>query len=287
MLGQFEYRSPRSIEETLELLGKHREDARILAGGHSLLPAMKQGDVSPKVLIDLRRVAGLSTIDAFDEGGFRIGALVTHQSLEVSDLVRARCPLLARVASQIGDTQVRNFGTLAGSICHSDPASDPAAALLALDAQVVVASPRGERSVPIDGFLQGAFQTALEPDELVVAVELLRSWATTSAYVKVSGSASTFPLAGAAVQIEMASGHIEEARIGVSAVTDRSFRAQAAEARLRDCEPTKEALEEAIAGVAQGLEVIADLAASAQYRAHLAEVCVRRAINAAISRIGG
>ncbi len=286
MLPAFEYRSPLSVEEALELLAKYREDVKVLAGGHSLIPAMKQGEVCPKVLLDLRRMAGLSAIDPFEDGGLRIGALVTHRDLEISELARGRSPLLAEVASQVGDAQVRNFGTLVGSVCQADPASDYPAALLALEAQVVVASPRGERSVPVEGFIQGAFETALEPDELVLAIDVPRSWARTAAYVRVRHVASGFALAGVAAQILVEDGRIASARIGVTGVAERAFRLAVIEEQLLGREPLPGAFAEMIRGVALGREILSDGAASAEYRSHLADVCTARALRKAISRIG-
>ena len=286
MISSFEYRSPRSVEEALELLARHQEEAKILAGGHSLIPAMKHGDCAPAVLIDLRRIEGLSSIEPFAEGGFRVGALVTHRGLERSELVRSRAVILSEAASQAGDAQVRNFGTLVGSVCHSDPAADYPAVLLALDAQVIVASPRGERSVPIDGFLQGPFQTALEPDELVVAVDLLRSWASTGAYCKVRRSAISFALAGVAIQVALEEGRIAEARIGVTGVSDRPFRASSIEAQLRNHALESDGLSNVLRDLAHDRNVLPDPEAAADYRSHLADVCARRAMQKALSRFG-
>ncbi len=282
----FEYRAPETLEEALDLLSKHREDAKVLAGGHSLIPALKLRLAAPAVVVDLRRIPGLSSIEPADGGGdgFQVGALVTHHEIETSPLVRARCPLLVETAAAIGDVQVRSLGTLAGSVCHADPAADYPAALLALDAHVVIASPRGERSVPVGDFLQGMLETALEPDELVRAVYFTGRCSSSAAYVKMRQSASGFAIAGVAVQLRLEGRRAVEVAVGITGIADRAFRATGAEGALRGAEITPEAVDAAVRGIAAGRELLGDLHASSEYRAHLAEVYARRAILLAASR---
>jgi carbon-monoxide dehydrogenase medium subunit len=282
----FEYRAPESIDETLALLAKYREDAKVLAGGHSLIPALKLRFASPAVVIDLRRIPDLASIEATEAhgGGFEVGALVTHHEVETSPLIHARCPLLAETAAAIGDVQVRNFGTLVGSVCHADPSSDYPAALLALEAEVVIASPRGERSVPVHDFLQGMLETALEPDELARAVRFPASYAATAAYSKMRQSASGFAIAGAAAQLRLEGMRAVDVAVGITGVADRAFRATQVEEALRGAELTSDLVEAAVRGIAAGRELLGDLHASGEYRAHLAEVHARRAILRALSR---
>lgn len=283
----FEYRSPETIEEALALLDKYREDAKVLSGGHSLIPALKLRLSTPAVVVDLRRIPGLSSIEALAPGegdGFRIGALVTHHDVEASSLVKARSPLLSEVAGMIGDVQVRNFGTLVGSICNADPAADYPAALLALGARVVIVSPRGERAVPVGDFLQGCLETALEPEEFVRSVVFPRSSPATAAYLKMRQSASGFAIVGVAVQLRMKGAVASEVDVGVTGIAERAFIATPLEDLLQGSEITPEAVEEAVQGIASGRELLSDLHASAEYRAHLAEVYAKRAILLGASR---
>lgn len=277
----FEYRSPETIEEALALLSRYREDARILTGGQSLLGVLKLRLATPAVLVDLRRVRGLSAIEPSREGtreGFVIGALVTHREVEASPLVRARSPLLADVAGRIGDVQIRNVGTLVGSIVHADPSSDYPAALLVLGARVAVASPRGEWEVPVADFLQGAFEAALEPDELVRSVEVPASFPSSAAYVKMRLREAGFALSGVAAQLTLDGPRARAIAVGVTGAAARPFRATAVEDALRGRDITREAVRAAVRGITEGHEILADSHASLEYRAHLAEVHAERAI---------
>ena len=300
----FEYRAPRTVEEALALLAKHREEARVLTGGHGLIPALKLRQETPALVVDLRRIPGLGDVEPLDpappspraappdppcggpgrSGGLRIGALVSHRALAEAPTVRSRCPVLAEVAALIGDPQVRSVGTLVGSICHGDPAADYPAVLLALGARVLIASPRGERLAEVAEFIQGPFETALEPDELVLAVEVDRSAPASSAYYKVHRSASGFALAAAAAVVEIEGERIRSCAIGVTGVATRPFRAHAVEERLVGALCAHGFPEGAARGASDGQSVLDDLHASAEYRAHLAEVCIRRAVEKALSR---
>jgi carbon-monoxide dehydrogenase medium subunit len=279
----FEYRAPESIEEALSLLSKYQEEAKLLSGGHSLIPALKLRLATPKVVIDLGRIAGLSSID-LEGNGVRIGALVTHQQVEASSLVQARCPLLSEAAAEIGDVQVRNLGTLAGSVCHADPAADYPAALLALDAEVTISSPRGEKSVPVGDFLQGMLEAALEPDEIVKSVFIPASHPSSSAYLKMRQSASGFAIVGVAAQLKMEGRRATDLAIGVTGIAERAFRAAGVEEALAGQEIKEENVREAVRGIATGRDLLGDLHASSAYRAELAEVYARRAILLAASR---
>jgi len=279
----FEYRAPESIEEALSLLSKHREDAKVLSGGHSLIPALKLRLAAPRVVVDLRRIAGLASIEPNGDG-VRIGALVTHHQVEASSLVKARCPLLAEAAAEIGDVQVRNLGTLVGSVCHADPAADYPAALLALDAEVTISSPRGEKSMPVSDFIQGMLEAALEPDEIVRDVLVPASHPSTSAYLKMRQSASGFAIVGVAAQLKIEGRIAKDLAVGVTGIAERAFRASSVEEALMGLEITEETVRDAVRGIASGRDLLGDLHASSAYRAHLAEVYARRAILRAASR---
>ena len=169
--AQFDYHTPGTVQEALALLGQHKDDAKLLAGGHSLLPAMKLRLAQPKHLVDLRKISSLSGIK--EEGGtLVIGAMATHHAVESSPVVKAKCPMLADVAAQIGDPMVRNMGTIGGSLAHADPAADYPAAIIALGAEMVAEGPKGKRTIKADDFFKGLLTTALAEDEILTEVRI-------------------------------------------------------------------------------------------------------------------
>jgi carbon-monoxide dehydrogenase medium subunit len=279
----FEYRTPETVEEALALLSKYREDAKVLAGGQSLIPMLKQSLCAPRVVVDLRRIPGLAAIEAV-ESGTRLGALATYRDVETSPLVKARCPLVSDVSGVVADLQVRSCGTVVGALCQADPAGDHPAVLLVLDAEVEIASPRGDRVTKVADFLQGAMEVALEPDELVRAVCIPQSHAVTCAYRRQERDASGYALAGAAAQLRLSGGLMEDVRVGVTGVASRSFRAGLMEERLRGKDVRREEIVAAASGITRGREVIEDSFASAEYRSWLAEVVAVRAVLAAVAR---
>ena len=282
--SKFDYHAPTSLDQAYELLDGHGDDAKILTGGHSLTPALKLRLAAPAVVIDLRKVPGLRSISTYSEG-VRIGALVVHRALENSALIAERCPLLGETAAQIGDVQVRNVGTLVGSICHADPAADYPAALLALDAEVVIGSSQGSRTVAFQDFLQGLFATDLEPNEIVQEVCIPRSYPPTVSYQKMKQSASGFALAGVAVQLTVEGSAIRGASVGVTGAAEYAFRADSVERRLLGASGEDEgALRAAAKGIVEGRELLSDIHATAEFRAHLAEVLAARAVLAAAAR---
>src|SRR5438876_10733845 len=169
--AQFDYISAKSVDEAVTLLAKHKDDAKLLAGGHSLLPAMKLRLLQPKVLIDISRIKDLNYIRE-DKGQIRIGAMTTHFQIESSDLLRRLCPLLTETASHLGDVQVRNRGTIGGSIAHADPAADYPAAILALDAEIDLTGPRGKRTVKAPAFFVDLLQPAIGPGEMLTEIRV-------------------------------------------------------------------------------------------------------------------
>ena len=281
--ANFEYESPRELGEVLELLAK-REDAKVLAGGHSLLPAMKLRLSAPAMLVDLSRVAGLNYIK---EAGdvIRIGATTTHAEIVASGLLQARSPLLPKTAAQIGDTQVRNRGTIGGSLAHADPAADYPAAILALDAELVVMSQKGERTIAARDFFTGLFSTALSSHELITEVRIPASNGAGVAYQKFSHPASGFAVVGVAVVTRMVGANIASAAVGITGVAQRAYRASQVERALAS-KPAG-AIAEAAAHAADGvLDALNDSFASSEYRRHLAVVYTRRALEEAVGGAG-
>jgi aerobic carbon-monoxide dehydrogenase medium subunit len=275
---EFEYSAPTSLQEAFELIAGG--ERKILAGGMSLIPMMKLRLATPEQVVDLGRVPGLNHI--VESGGvISIGATATHHDIETSSVIRARCPLLVEAASNIGDMQVRNRGTIGGSIAHADPAADYPASLLALEAQIRLASAKAERTVGAADFFIDAFTTALEPGEIVVEVVFPAEETSEGyRYEKVPHPASGFAIVGVAARIKKSGGKISMARIGVTGMGAHAFRASEAE-RLLESGAT---VDQAVATVGQGVEANADLYASAEYRKHLARVRANRAISVALTR---
>ncbi len=284
----FHYHAPATVAEALSLLRDHGADARLLAGGHSLLPLMKLRLAAPTHLIDLRRIPGLGEIRV-GGGDVRIGAMATHWMIEASDLLRERAPLLPETAGQVGDLQVRNAGTIGGSMAHADPAADYPAAVLALEATLTAEGAGGRRTIPAAEFFTGLYATALAPDEILLEVSVQNQGARSgAAYLKFPHPASGFAVVGVAAVIQVnGRGDCERVRVGITGVGPVPFRARAVEERVTGRAPEAEALAEAAAAAADGVEVNADLFAPAEYRAHLARVFVRRALAAAAERAAG
>ena len=276
--ASFDYQRPATIDEAIALLTKHGDDAKVLAGGHSLIPAMKLRLARPTVVIDIARIANLS--DIRESGGrIAIGALTTHRAVETSALLKSKCPLLAETAAVIGDVQVRNKGTIGGSLVHADPAADYPAAILALDAEIEVAGPRGRRTIRAADFFVDLLQTSLAADEILTEVRVSAT-PRTVAYVKTEQKASGFALAGVAVVVGA-----EGIRIGVTGVAATAYRAAAAEQVLAgQSSPSAETIALAAARAADGVDPLSDIHASAEYRAHLARVNTRRALEKALAR---
>jgi len=262
--GSFEYVRPTSVEEAVAALVEHGDDAKILAGGHSLLPLMKLRLAMPAVLIDISRIPGLSYVRV-DGDEVAIGAGTRHHELEKDEVAAAEVPLLPYVASQVGDPQVRPRGTIGGTVAHSDPASDLPTALLALGGTVVVQGPSGRRDIPITEFWLGFFETALEPDELVVELRVPRTGATGWGYEKFTRRENDWPIvAAAAVQ----------GRGALANMAGSVVRATATEEALAG----GASIADAAALADQGLEPSSDMHADADYRRHLARLLTRRAL---------
>jgi carbon-monoxide dehydrogenase medium subunit len=268
----FAYHRPRTLEEAVRLLS---EDAKVLAGGHSLIPAMKLRLAQPKALVDIAGIADLSYIRETD-GKIAIGAMTTHYDIESSKLLAGRCPLLTEVAPQIGDVQVRNKGTLGGSLVHADPAADWPAAILALDAELEIAGPGGRRTVKAGDFFVDMLQTVVQPNEILVEIRVPVT-APSVAYVKFAQKASGFAIAGVAVVIDEKQ---KDVRIGVTGVAPKPYRARSVEQALRSGADFAVAAPKA----ADGIQPLSDIHASAEFRAHLARINTRRALEQAVGK---
>ena len=266
----FDYVRVDSPEAAIAALGEHGDEAKLLAGGHSLLPLMKLRLAVPSVLIDIGRISELSYIrDAGDH--VAIGGLTRHRDLETSELLATEVPILSHAASEVGDPQVRHRGTIGGSIAHGDGASDLPAVLLALRATVVARGPAGERTIPIDDFFTGFLETALEPTELLTEIRVPKAPGAGWSFQKFNRRAQDWAIVGVALVRNGTTG------IGLVNMGSRPLRATAAEAALDGGASTADA-----AAVAdEGTEPSADLNASVEYRRHLARVLVRRALEEA------
>lgn len=282
----FEYHAASSVEEALQLL-QALPEARLLAGGHSLLPMMKLRVISPGHLIDLGRVPELRGIrEAADH--LVIGAMTTHWALESSPVVRARAALLAETAARIGDIQVRNVGTIGGSLVHADPAADYPAAVLALEAEMTAVGAAGRRTIPASGFFTGVLTSAVQSGELLTEIRVpVAPPGTGTAYLKFPHPASGFAVVGVAAVVRVQGGRCEDVRIGVTGVGPTAYRAEGVERALRGAVLDDRAIADAAERAAEGVEANDDLFASAEYRAHLARVFTRRAVRAALNRAGG
>lgn len=272
--ASFEYRRAGSVEEAIGWLADDPDSTKLLAGGHSLLPLMKLRLATPAVLVDVGRVPGLSYVR--DEGDHvAIGALTRHRDLEVSDVARANVPLLAHVAGQVGDPQVRHRGTIGGSLAHGDPASDLPAAVLALDATMVVDGPNARREVPAADFFRGFLETALGPDEMLTEIRVHKApagWA----FQKFNRRAQDWAIVGVAAVMD---GNPRVALVNMGPTT---VRARGTE----DALAAGAGIGEAAARAAEGLEPPSDLNGSAEYRRHLVTVLVRRALEEATAARG-
>jgi carbon-monoxide dehydrogenase medium subunit len=278
--ARFEYHRPASLDETFGLLAS-LEDAKVLAGGQSLIPVMKLRFAAPAHLIDINRIPGLDGIDASD-GTLRIGTLVRHNQMVASDIVSAH-PLLASTAPQIADPLVRNLGTVGGSLAHADPAGDWGSAMLAAGASVVLKSARGEREVPISEFLVDIFTTTLEPDELLTEVRVpLPNAKMGGAYLKLERKVGDFATVGVAVQVEMANGTIGRAGIALTGVGSKNIHATDAEGSLAGAEPNEAAFAEAGRLAAAACDPVSDVRGSSEYKRHVVEVYVRRGLARAV-----
>lgn len=279
--GSFEYHSPATLKEAIDLL-QSREDVKILAGGQSLVPLMKLRLAKPAHLIDLSRIPDLSFIREQGQS-ITIGAMTTYAQIEESPLLLRRCPLLPQTASLVGDVQVRNQGTLGGSLAHADPAGDMPAAILALGADIKAVGPKGERTIKAEDFFLGLLMSALEPDEILAEIAIPIVERGKTAYLKAAQRASGFAVVGIAVFLRLDSaGACQDIRIGVTGVGDKVYRAESVEKQLLGKKLEAGLVQKAAADVTRGVDVIEDVNGSKEYRSHLASVYTVRAIEAVL-----
>ena len=288
----FEYRRASTVQEAVQILAASGGQARVLAGGHSLIPLLKLRLASPSLLVDIGRIAELKGVHLSD-GQLAVGALTTHAELANSALVRQHCPVLAEAASVIGDMQVRNRGTVGGNLAHADPAADLPAVAVALEASLSVTGPAGARSVAAGEFFLGPLITALGPDEVVTEVRFpSRSSLAPGpgqrvgmAYLKFPHPASGYAVVGVAAAVALDdAGVFRSVRIGVTGAAHRAFRAAAVEQALVGQPAEAAVIEQAAAHATDGVELQEDLFASRDYRGHLCRVFVKRALAEAVRR---
>lgn len=284
---RFEYFSPTSVQEAVGYLERYGGEAKVLAGGHSLVPLMKLRLAAPRYLIDINRIPDLAFVQ--ENGVLRVGALTRHADLETSDLIRARYPLLADAARVIADPLVRNRGTLAGSLAHADPAGDWGAAMLAVRAQVVATGPRRERTIPIDEFFVDTFTTSLTPDEIVNEVRIPRPLPRSGgAYLKMERKVGDFAVAAVGTYLVLDErGACKEVGIGLCNVGPTSLRAMRAEETLRGKVPDESSIAAAARAAGEECDPASDLRGPAEYKRDLVRVLTARALRQATQRAKG
>lgn len=283
----FDYVRAESVDHALHLMQQHGPDAKLIAGGHSLLPAMRLRLTSPKTLIDISRLLELQDIRE-DGSELVLGALVTHHQVLSSLLVNRVSPALAETASVVADMQVRNKGTIGGAVAHADPAADYPAILLALGATVELKGPQGARRVPMADFFVGPFETAMQADELLTAVRVpMLERGETAAYRKFTRRQNDYGMTGVACYLKVGPDKLcTEVRVGITCVGLSAYRATATEAMLRGARLTPERIQAAAAESIAGVDVGGDTYVPAEYRAHLCQVETGRAITDCVARLG-
>jgi len=277
----FDYEVAESVDHAIELLGQHGDEAKLLAGGHSLLPIMKLRLAAPTVLVDLGRLSDLNYVS--DEGDhLAIGAMTRHCDMERNATLQEHCGLIAYTASLVGDPQVRHRGTIGGSISHGDAASDLPSALLALDANFVVKGPGGERTVAAGDFFEDYLQTTLAPDEVLTEIQVPKLGDAGWSYKKFNRRAQDWAVVGVAAVVKLSNGSIGSASIGLTNMGSTPLRATAAENALSGAD--RSSVAEATSSADEGTSPSSDIAASEEYRRHLARVLSRRAVEEALDR---
>jgi carbon-monoxide dehydrogenase medium subunit len=280
--ASFEYYAPRSLNEAITYLASHRDDVKILSGGQSLMPLLKMRLSKPVYVVDIGRIPGLDSI--VEEGGNLIlGGLVTYAQIEQSKLLQEKCPLLPQTATTVADVQIRNRGTIGGSIAHADPAGDMPAAIMALDAEIQVMGPTGERWVKAPDFCLGLLMSVLEPDEIVTAVKVPTTGSDKTAYLKAAPRSSGFAVVGVAARLALDSaGTCQRAAIGITGITDKAYRADRVERLLTGKKLDAKLIAEAASESTHNVDIIEDINGSTEYRTHLTHVYVARAVEAAL-----
>jgi len=279
--ARFDYHRPETLEEALELMDRFGDEAKVLAGGMSLIPMMKLRFASPANVVDINRIADLAGMS--EDDGLRVKAVTRNSELEASDLLRKRYPAMAAAAPLISDPIVRNRGTVGGALAHADPAGDWGSVMLALRAEVVARSTSGERVIPIDDLFETTFTTTLQPNEVLTEVRVPAPPARSGgAYLKLERKVGDFATVGVAVQLSLDDGRVGKAGIALTAVGPTNVRAREAEEALVGVEPTEEVFAEAARRAATASEPMTDVRGSADYKRHVVEVFVRRGLAGAL-----
>lgn len=280
--SRFEYHRAATLDEALSLLAEHGDEAKVLAGGQSLIPMMKLRFAYPGHLVDVNQLPGLDTLEEAD-GELRIGALVRHNALAASEAIRARYPTIASAAPQIADPLVRNLGTIGGSIAHADPAGDLSSVMLSLGASVVLRRSGGERVVPISEFLVDTFATSIQPDEMLTQIRVPaaqpRSGGT---YLKLERKVGDWATVGVAVSLTLSNGSIGRAGIGLTGVDLKNVQATEAEHALAGAAPSADAFADAARLASAAAHPVSDVRGTAEYKRHVIEVYVKRGLATAL-----
>jgi carbon-monoxide dehydrogenase medium subunit len=284
--ASFEYVAPATLEEALDTLGRYGDDAKVLAGGQSLIPLMKLRMAAPRVVVDINRLPGLDTL-AEEDGGLRIGALVRHRTCERSELLGGRWGTLGDAAPLISDPIIRNLGTVCGSLAHADPQGDWGSALLAMGAEVVARGPDGTRTIPLEELFEGPFVTSLAPTEIITEVRVPDPGPVAGGtYLKLERKVGDFATVGVAVHLSMADGRVGRAGIALTAVGPTNLRATAAEEALAGSELTDEAIAEAARLAAEAAQPHSDTRGSADYKRTVVRVFTERAVRQVARAVG-
>jgi carbon-monoxide dehydrogenase medium subunit len=278
--AKFDYVAPSSVEEALSALAEHGDDAKILAGGQSLLPVLRMRLNAPELVIDLGRIDSLRGVR--DDGdALVIGALTTHSEMVTNDLVREHALLLSKAAAEVADSQIRHRGTFGGSCAHADPAGDMGSAALAMDAAFVIAGPGGTRTVPATEFFVDLFETAIGDDEILTEIRVPKKTGWGAHYEKFVRVAHQWPIVAVAATVNASGGTISEARVALTNMGSTPLRAAATESALAGASATEDGVRAAADQAAEGTNPPSDLNGDADYRRHLATVLTRRAVLAA------
>jgi carbon-monoxide dehydrogenase medium subunit len=284
--ASFEYVAPTTLEEALDTLARYGDDAKVLAGGQSLIPLMKLRFAAPRVVVDINRLPGLDTL-AEEDGGLRIGALVRHKACERSELLGGRWGTLGAAAPLISDPIVRNLGTVGGSLAHGDPQGDWGSALLAMDAEVVAHGPDDTRTIPLVELFQGPFVTSLRPTEIITEVRVPDPGPVAGGtYLKLERKVGDFATVGVAVHLSMQDGKVGRAGIALTAVGPTNLRATDAESVLTGSELTEEAIREAARLAAAAAQPHSDTRGSEDFKRHVVRVFTERGLRAAAEAVG-
>ena len=280
----FDYRAPATLGEALAVLRQHGDDAKVMAGGQSLIPLLRLRFAQPALVVDIGRLSSLAGISRQDNY-IRIGALTRHVDVERSEELASLCPILVEAVHWIADPLVRNRGTMVGSVCHADPSGDWGSVMLALGAEFVAKSESGERVLPAEGFFQGPFTTALKADEIMTEIRIpLPKGAAGGAYHKLERKVGDFATVAVAVQVELSGRKVAKAGIGLTSVGPTNLKATAAEKALVGKEPTNDVIAEAARLAAAAAEPKDDIRGTAAYKKDVVRVFVQRGLKTALRR---